>query len=265
MYSKLHSRLVSFVSVVCIALVSTQANAWSLFKKDPPPPPPPTWQDRVKQVWDKSTSWYSEPKEEKPKSSGWGWFKKDPPPPPPTWQDRAKEAWDKTKEWSADKWDKSKEWCSEHKEEIYAGAAVAGAIAVYVLTQDSNSSPSTYNGNGSSSSYNTYSSPSTYNSSPPSYSYESSHSLIAPGRPFSQSQKMDILRQNMERNGGVLRSDLSGKVLVMPKQCLPGVSPSPLEAQIDHVYPRSLGGPNSAENAQVLSRGENIQKSNHVD
>ncbi len=77
---------------------------------------------------------------------------------------------------------------------------------------------------------------------------------IGPGRPFTRSQKAKILEENMERNGGVLKSDLSGNELVTPKQHQKGVTPPSNEAQVDHKVPKSKGGENSPGNSQVLSR-----------
>lgn len=62
---------------------------------------------------------------------------------------------------------------------------------------------------------------------------------------------------NKSKNGGVVKSDLSGKELTKPLKSTSGVKPGNNEWQIDHIKPRSKGGTNSNSNAQVLSRQEN--------
>lgn len=88
--------------------------------------------------------------------------------------------------------------------------------------------------------------------------------IIGRGMPFTAAQKRIIYDMNRRRNGGVLRSDLSGILLVAPARSQRGVTPPPNEAQIDHIYPRSRGGTNSYSNAMVLSRAENRAKSNKI-
>ena len=84
---------------------------------------------------------------------------------------------------------------------------------------------------------------------------------VGEGKKFTSSQKKNIIKQNMEKNGGVIKSDLSGKILVPATKSQKGVTPDPLEVHIDHIFARSKGGTNSYSNAQVLSRIENILKS----
>jgi hypothetical protein len=91
---------------------------------------------------------------------------------------------------------------------------------------------------------------------------------VGPGKNFTPTQKRNILEQNMKANGGVLRSDVTGELLVPPKKSRGGVAPRPNEAQIDHIDtkvpsdPNAKPGSNSHSNAQVLSREENRLKSN---
>lgn len=86
---------------------------------------------------------------------------------------------------------------------------------------------------------------------------------IGPGKDFTAAQKADAIAANRARNGGVVKSDLSGEVLSKPAKSQKGVTPSPNEWQIDHKVPKSKGGTNSPDNAQVLSRAENRAKSNN--
>ncbi|HGM2352078.1 TPA: polymorphic toxin-type HINT domain-containing protein [Neisseria gonorrhoeae] len=94
------------------------------------------------------------------------------------------------------------------------------------------------------------------------YGNLSDNKSVGEGKKFTPAQKKAIIQENMNRNGGVVKSDQSGEVLVRPKKSQKGITPPSNEWQIDHVQAKSKGGSNSYKNAQVLSRRENTKKSN---
>ena len=150
-------------------------------------------------------------------------------------------AWQRTNAGVTEACDSTATWCSKHKEEIAATAIGVATIAAAAYFQQ----PATSDG-------------------PSGYSNLQDGTSVGPGRSFTPWQKNAILGENMARNGGVLRSDLSGEPLVAPRQYYPGYIPPANEAQVDHIYPRSAGGTNGFGNAQVLSREQNLLKGSTV-
>ncbi len=174
------------------------------------------------------------------------------------------ETWEVTKEKTAQTWEDTRsqreaaakatsdaasktrttvgDFYDEHETVINTAAAVAAVVVVAVIARENLGDHFQVSGN----------------SAP--YSSLSDHPTVGPGKFFTSSQKDSILSENRARNGGVLRSDLSGKILSSPGVYSKGYTPSANEAQIDHLFPRSGGGANSFGNAQVLSREENLIK-----
>lgn len=70
------------------------------------------------------------------------------------------------------------------------------------------------------------------------------------------------MEKNKQLNGGTPTSDISGEQLTRATKNIKGKAPDPQSVQIDHIVPKSKGGTNHPSNAQVVSRKENIKKSN---
>jgi len=82
---------------------------------------------------------------------------------------------------------------------------------------------------------------------------------VGPGRNFQYDHKVRLREYNRKKNGGLLRSDLDGSVLNEPSKG----SGDNMQAEVDHRIPEDKGGPNTSENAQILSKGQNRHKSAH--
>ena len=94
------------------------------------------------------------------------------------------------------------------------------------------------------------------------YSDVASPKNAGAGKRFTQRQKREILEANMEATGGVLKSDGDGRLLSFPSKNVKGQKVDMNQAEVDHINPRSAGGSNHTSNAQVLSKEENLKKSN---
>ncbi|MCK8521388.1 DUF4157 domain-containing protein [Aquimarina sp. D1M17] len=93
-------------------------------------------------------------------------------------------------------------------------------------------------------------------SMPGPYSSIPDPASVAPFGEFSSSQRTKILNENMANNGGKIVSDCNSSEILHDND-----PNDDLKANIDHIYPRAKGGSNSYTNAQVISRADNLRKS----
>ncbi|WP_439852554.1 hypothetical protein [Pseudomonas syringae] len=63
---------------------------------------------------------------------------------------------------------------------------------------------------------------------------------VGPGKEFTLRQRQEALELNKAANGGVVKSDASGNVLVKPQKSQRGVTPDPNEWQFDHIDHKKL-------------------------
>ena len=96
------------------------------------------------------------------------------------------------------------------------------------------------------------------------YSHLKDHKSVGPGKRFTKTQKCKINEANRAANGGVLRDDDTGQLLVAGQKHQKGVTPPTNEAHVDHIVPKSKDGTNSYSNAKVISRERNLKKGNKV-
>ncbi len=85
---------------------------------------------------------------------------------------------------------------------------------------------------------------------------------VGSGKDFTLRQKKEAIELNSKLNGGVVKSDRSGTILVKPQKSQKGVTPDPNEWQVDHDVAKDCGGSNCSSNMKILSRKENREKSN---
>jgi RHS repeat-associated protein len=98
---------------------------------------------------------------------------------------------------------------------------------------------------------------------PVEYSSVPNSRNTGPGRSFSQSHKGKLRDANMDANNGYLRSDQDGSFLDMPTQSKKGVPANMNQAEVDHIVPKAGQGSNSSSNAQILSKEQNLLKSDN--
>jgi len=86
---------------------------------------------------------------------------------------------------------------------------------------------------------------------------------VGPKKHYTDAQKKVILAANV-KIFGVLTDDVAGGALVPSVARKRDVKVDPNAAEVDHEYPRSLGGWNTNANARVRSNRANIKKGNQV-
>ena len=72
-------------------------------------------------------------------------------------------------------------------------------------------------------------------------------------RDFSDTAKLETIKNNLEKNNGEIRCEICGKKLT-----------SISEGHFDHIFPYAKGGKSSVENCQILCIDCNLKKNDKL-
>lgn len=70
----------------------------------------------------------------------------------------------------------------------------------------------------------------------------------------------EMKRLNMEANGGVVRDDVTGEIMMPSIKSQRGVTPPANEVQVDHIIPVYKGGTRTITNLELRTRANNRAK-----
>lgn len=82
------------------------------------------------------------------------------------------------------------------------------------------------------------------------------------GKKTTSTQRKNLLDANRQQNNGRLKSDGDGRSLNPPSRNVKGQKADMNQAEVDHIKPRSKGGTNENSNLRIISKEENLKKSN---
>ena len=94
---------------------------------------------------------------------------------------------------------------------------------------------------------------------PTDYSHIKNPKNLANTKPTPR-QVREMKKANRAHNGGELRDDVTGELMVESQKSRRGVKPPSNEAQIDHIKPVAKGGTRTNDNLQMRTRKNNRDK-----